>query len=90
MTKTEKRRQINERFYQYVNDKFPEYVIDHSEGYGRVYLSFSNSPYQIEYSQSEHTVCCLKSDGEKVKEDCEKMELYLRTMIIPYVEWLAA
>jgi hypothetical protein len=87
MTKTEKRRQINERFYQYVNNTFPKYSIDNNEGGGRVYL-INEERGCIEYSQSEHTVCCLKMDGVRVNEDCKKMEIYIQNNIIPYVQSL--
>jgi len=92
MTKKEIRRQINERFYSYVESNFPQYHIDHNEGGGRVYLININQSDKvdcIEYSQSEHTVCCLKSDGGHVQEDCNQMEKHLTKIIIPYVEWLA-
>ena len=38
MTQKEFHRQVNARFYAYVEENFPQYEIDHSEGYGRVYL----------------------------------------------------
>ena len=38
MLKKEHHRQINKGFYAFVENEFPQYTIDSSEGYGRVYL----------------------------------------------------
>jgi hypothetical protein len=89
MTKKEIRRQINERFYSYVESNFPQYHIDHNEGGGRVYLIPDDKDDSIEYSQSDHTVCQYNYASPKSKEDCNQMEKHLKEMIIPYVEWLA-
>jgi len=42
MTQKEYHRQINSRFYAYVEENFPQYEIDDSEGYGRILISFVN------------------------------------------------
>jgi hypothetical protein len=89
MTKKEIRRQINERFYLYVEGNFPQYNIDHNEGGGRVYLIHKDMNDSIEYTQSDHTVCQFSYASSESKKDCNQMEKYLKEIIIPYVEWLS-
>jgi hypothetical protein len=90
MNKKEYHRQINERFYAYVEENFPEYIVDSSEGFGRIYLipkhGYGDS---IEYHQSRHDLCCLNYASESTKENMEVMENYINNNIIPYVNLLA-
>lgn len=91
MNKTEVKRQINKRFYQYINDNFPEYDIDPSEGYGRVYLvpmEGNKGDDSIEYHQSNHEVICLNNASKKTHEDVAKMQSYISNNIIPFVTLL--
>ena len=87
MTQKEYHRQINSRFYAYVEENFPQYEIDHSEGYGRVYLTpkygYGDS---IEYHQSNHDLCCMNNASESTKEDIEAMENYINNNIIPFLK----
>ena len=89
MNKTEIKRQINSRFYQYVNDNFPEYEIDAGEGYGRVYLvpkeGDSRNDNSIEYHQSRHDLVCLNYASKKTHEDVAKMQSYVSNNIIPFI-----
>ena len=94
MTKTQQRKEINKRFYKYVNYRFPYYELNFDEGGGRVYLIHTNTKNtadnSIEYHQSQHQTTCLKWASESVKEDCEEMQYYLDGHIIPFVkEFLA-
>jgi len=98
MTQKEYHRQINSRFYAYVEENFPQYEIDHSEGYGRIYLIYkgimgSNLPAvenknSIEYHQSRHDLCCMNHASESTMKDIETMENYINNNIIPFVELL--
>jgi hypothetical protein len=89
MNKTEIKRQINSRFYQYVNDNFPEYEIDAGEGYGRVYLvpkeGDSRNDNSIEYHQSRYDLVCLNCASKKTHEDVAKMQSYVSNNIIPFI-----
>ena len=90
MTKTQQRKEINKRFYKYVNYRFPNYELNFEEGGGRVYLIPTNTTKEgddsIEYHQSRHQTTCLKWASESVKEDCEEMQYYLDGHIIPFVK----
>ena len=87
MTQKEYHRQVNARFYAYVEENFPQYEIDHSEGYGRIYLipkhGYGDS---IEYHQSRHNLCCMNNASESTKEDIETMEKYINNNIIPFLK----
>ena len=87
MTQKEYHRQVNARFYAYVEENFPQYKIDHSEGYGKVYLipkyGYGDS---IEYHQSHHELCCMNNASESTKEDIEAMEKYINNNIIPFLK----
>jgi hypothetical protein len=89
MTQKEFHRQVNARFYAYVEENFPQYEIDHSEGYGRIYLipkhGYGDS---IEYHQSRHDLCCMNNASESTKEDIEKMENYINNNIISFLKLL--
>ena len=93
MNKTETKRQINKRFYQYVEDNFPEYDIDAGEGYGRIYLipkdnNVDKSCDSIEYHQSRHELVCFNNASKKTHEDVAKMQSYISNNIIPFVTLL--
>ena len=87
MTQKEYHKQVNSRFYAYVEANFPQYEIDHSEGYGRIYLipkhGYGDS---IEYHQSRHDLCCMNNASESTKEDMETMENYINNNIIPFLK----
>lgn len=87
MTQKEFHRQVNARFYAYVEENFPQYEIDHSEGFGRIYLipkhGYGDS---IEYHQSRHDLCCMNNASESTKEDMETMENYINNNIIPFLK----
>ena len=87
MTQKEYHRQVNARFYAYVEANFPQYEIDHSEGYGRIYLipkhGYGDS---IEYHQSRHELCCMNNASESTKEDMFTMEKYINNNIIPFLQ----
>ena len=92
MTQKEYHRQINSRFYAYVEENFPQYEIDDSEGYGRIYLipkaESRRNDDSIEYHQSRHDLCCFNMASESTKRDMEKMENYLNNNIISFVNLL--
>lgn len=85
MTKKEYHKQINKRFYTYVEENFPQYEIDPSEGYGRIYLVPERKDDAILYHQSEHTLCQLNWASEESKNDMKIMEDYINNNIIPFV-----
>jgi hypothetical protein len=98
MTQKEYHKQINARFYAYIEENFPQYKIDSSEGYGRIYLihkgimgsnlSAVKNKNSIEYHQSRHDLCCMDYVDEFIKEDMKKIENYLNDNIIPFVNLL--
>jgi hypothetical protein len=55
MNKTQKKKEINSKFYTYIETNFPQYELDFDQGGGRVYLvhtnSTSSSDDSIEYHQ---------------------------------------
>ncbi len=87
MTQKEYHKQVNARFYAYVEENFPQYEIDHSEGFGRIYLipkhGYGDS---IEYHQSRHELCCMNNASESTKEDMFTMEKYINNNIIPFLK----
>jgi len=85
MTKKEYHKQINARFYAYIENNFPEYTIDSNEGYGRIYLISEDIDNTIEYHQSRHDVHCWNFSSDKIKSDTKKMEDYINNNIIPLV-----
>lgn len=89
MNKTERKKQINSRFYAYVESNFPQYTLDFGEGYGRVYLiptKLSPSSNSIMYHQSEHYVLSLTYAEPEVHRDVEVMQKYITHNIIPFVD----
>jgi hypothetical protein len=90
MNKTQKRKQINSRFYTYVEDNFPQYTLDFDNGYGRVYLVHTqhtcSSDTSIEYHQSYHDLVCFNHAPETTKQDVSTMQTYINNNIIPLVD----
>ena len=88
MTQTQLKKAINKDVYEYIEENFPEFVIDHSEGYGRVYFidSTSNHPTadSIEYHQSEHTLCTLNWASERVKDVERELESWINALLKQY------
>lgn len=88
MNKTEIKREINRRFYIYVETNFPQYELDFNEGGGRVSLipqEGTNNDF-IEYHQSYHEVICLNNASKQTHEDVAQMQLYLDNNIIPFIK----
>lgn len=89
MTKTQLKKAINRDVYTYVEERFPEFIIDHSwnDG-GRVYFvdSTSRCPADdsIEYHQSRHTVCTLNPASDKVKAVEKELESWINALIKQY------
>ena len=86
MTKKEMHKEINQRFYDYINEEFRHYAIDSSEGHGRIYLipESGNINDAIEYHQSRHDLCCVNWSSEKTKKDVQTMELFLNDILKQY------
>jgi hypothetical protein len=89
MTKTEIKRQVNSRFYQYVTENFPQYELDFDQGGGRVYLvhtsGTNSSDNSIEYHQSYHDLVCFNWASEETKQDINIMQTFINNNIIPSV-----
>ena len=81
MTKKEMHREIRTRFYEVINEKFPQYEID-SDGFGRVQLVEGNDI--IEYHMSRHTLCGYSDNSEQTKENEAKMEVLLSEIVGQY------
>jgi len=89
MNKTEIKREINRRFYIYVETNFPQYELDFEGGYGRVYLipkKGNKADNSIEYHQSHHDVICFNYATKQTHEDVAQMQLYINNNIIPFVK----
>lgn len=88
MNKTEIKREINRRFYAYVENNFPQYDLDF-EGNGRVSLTpkegEDRGTNSIEYHQSFYEVVCLNWASKQTQEDTATMQLYIDNNIIPFV-----
>ncbi len=82
MTKKEINQEIRRRFYEMVEEKFPQYEIDDSEGYGRVYLVDGRNA--IEYHMSRHTLCGYDSNSEQSKKDEDEMAILLERLVFDY------
>jgi hypothetical protein len=90
MNKTEIKRQINSRFYQYVTENFPQYELDFDQGGGRVYLVHTSgtnlSDNSIEYHQSYHDLVCFNWASEETKKDVSVMQTFINNNIIPSIK----
>ena len=81
MTKKEIHREIRSRFYEVVNEKFPQYEID-SDGFGRVQLVDGHNV--IEYHMSRHTLCGYSDNCVQCQDDEVKMEVLLNEIVGQY------
>jgi hypothetical protein len=88
MTKKQFHSVINKDVYTYMEQYFPEFTIDDSEGYGRIYFvdSTSSNPADdsIQYHQSRHTVCTLNWASERVKDVEKELESWINALIKQY------
>lgn len=88
MNKTETKKEINRRFYIYVETNFPQYDLDF-DGNGRVSLTpkegEDRGTNSIEYHQSFHEVMCLNWASKQTQEDTNTIQLYIDNNIIPFV-----
>ena len=88
MTKSQLKKAINRDVYTYVEERFPEFIIDDSYGDGRVYFvdSTSRCPADdsIEYHQSRHTVCTLMPASDKVKAVESELESWINALLKQY------
>jgi hypothetical protein len=87
MTKREMHSEINKLFYEFVDKNFPNYVIDDSEGYGRVCLTNTESDGiddSIEYHMSRHDLCSFNWASNQCKEDEAVMEEFLAKLVANY------
>jgi hypothetical protein len=88
MSQKEYHKQINERFYSFIESNFPEYEMYDEMG-GRIRLmADGKTDNSIEYHQSRHELISLKWASEKIKSDLFEMEQYLYRVIIPNVDRL--
>mgnify|MGYP001162345624 FL=1 len=81
MTKKEMHKEIRQRFYEVINEKFPQYDID-SDGFGRVQLV--NGRNAIEYHMSRHTLCGYSDNSKQCHDDELKMEELLNEIVRQY------
>jgi hypothetical protein len=90
MNKTQQKKEINSKFYTYVETHFPQYELDFDQGGGRVYLvhtsGTSSSDNSIEYHQSYHDLVCFNWASEETKKDVSVMQTYINTDIIPSIK----
>ena len=88
MTKTEIKRQVNSRFYQYITENFPQYELLF-DGNGRVSLVPKEGEKRginsIDYHQSDYSVVCLNFASKETKENTFAMQTYINNNIIPFV-----
>ena len=82
MTKKEMHREIRERFYDILEEKFPYYSID-SDGFGgRIQISNDNDI--IEYHMTRHTICGYPDMSHQGKEDEKQMEIIINDLVREY------
>tara|TARA_R100000152_G_C6668535_1_gene105495 strand:+ start:245 stop:499 length:255 start_codon:yes stop_codon:yes gene_type:complete len=82
MTKKEIHREIRERFYDIIEEKFPYYSID-SDGFGgRVQISHGNDV--IEYHMTRHTICSYSDMSYQGKADVMKMLEIINDLVREY------
>ena len=79
MTKTQQHKELNKKFFKYVKENYPEYEIDDSEGYGRVYLvpREGNGDESLEYHRSRHTITSYPWCSEETCEIEEQLDKVL-------------
>ena len=82
MTKREMHKEIRERFYDIIEEKFPYYSID-SDGFGgRVQISHGNDV--IEYHMTRHTICSYPDMSYQGKADVMKMLEIINDLVREY------
>jgi len=84
MTKREQHSAINKAFYEFVNSTFPNYEIDSSEGYGRIFLrpkSHIDLGEVIEYHQSQHSLSTYNWADNETRENIINMEIWINEFI---------
>lgn len=84
MTKKEMHREITTKFFMFIEKKFPQYDIDDSEGFGRVYLSHENGSDSIEYHLSRHEVVGFNDNSAQSKDDENIMSTFLEELVAHY------
>lgn len=89
MSKTEIKREINRRFYTYVETNFPQYELEFDNGYGRVSLvpkeGEDRGTNSIDYHQSDYSIAYLNFASKETKENAIAMQTYINNNIIPFV-----
>lgn len=85
MNKTQKRKEITKRFLTYVEETFPNYILDDDGfgGYISIILSGTNclSDDVISFHRTYRDVFCLDSASEQVKQDANTMRVKLDEII---------
>jgi len=86
MNKTEIKKAINKAVYEYVTTKYPDWIIDSSEGYGRIYFcDIHDHDNIIEYHQSRHDFCIYNWAKSELKMIVEDLEDFVRTTKSKYI-----
>jgi hypothetical protein len=89
MNKTQTKKEINRRFYIYVETNFPQYELEFDNGCGRVSLvpkeGEDRGTNSIDYHQSDYSVVCLNFASKETKENTLAMQTYINNNIIPFV-----
>jgi len=86
MNKTETKRAINKALYEYVSEKYPDWIIDNSEGNGRIYIcDIHNHDNVIEYHQSQHDFCIYNWATSELKAIVKELEDFVRTTKSTYI-----
>ncbi len=86
MTKKQIHQEINQLFFQYISENFPQYVGGSDEMGGRINFSLisgSGNDY-FEYHKSRHTIICSNFANDIVKSNCIKIEIFLEDIIRAY------
>lgn len=87
MTKTEKRKLVTKRFFEWVNVEFPEYeTVDETGGRIGLIENNNNSDSTIEYSRGNFDVCCLNWAPSKTQSDCNRMRVKLDELVKEIME----
>ena len=88
MNKTETKREINRRFYVYVETNFPQYELLF-DGNGRVSLvpkeGEDRGTNSIDYHQSDYSIAYLNFASKETKENAIAMQTYINNSIMPFV-----
>jgi hypothetical protein len=87
MTKKQIHQEINQLFFRYMKENFPQYGDGEDEMGGRVgflHEDLNDNSGYLEYHLSQHTIICLNNAKDTVKEDCLKIELFLNDIVGMY------